>query len=123
MTDAGKTTDTPSARLVAAAQRGPLISDARGRELALRRLTALDKLRLFKAAGPSLAQNEAWLGMAALACSVAAIDGVPVPPPATEWQIESLVGRLGDDGLSAVSAALDDEAIRDEELDKELVGN
>jgi hypothetical protein len=100
----------PSARLVAAAQAAPTITDARGRVLSLRRLTALDKLRLFKAAGPGLAQNPPWLGMALLACSVAAVDDVPVPPPVTEGQIEALVARLGDDGLAAVAASLDEGA-------------
>lgn len=99
-------TNTPSARVIAAAQAAPCVSDARGRRLQLRRLTALDKLRLFKAAGPVLAQNQSWLGMAALAVSVAAIDDVPVPAPANEQQIEALVGRLGDEGLAAIGAAL-----------------
>ena len=98
--------DTPSARLVAAAQAAPDVTDAAGRTLSLRRLTALDKLRLYKAAGPQLAQNAPWMGVALLAASVTAIDCVPVPQPATEAQIEALVGRLGEDGLDAVAAAL-----------------
>ena len=69
-------------------------------------MTALDKLRLFKAAGPVLAQNRPWLGMALLACSVTAIDDVPVPPPANEQQIEALVARLGDAGIAAAATAL-----------------
>jgi hypothetical protein len=97
---------SPSARLVAAAQAAPTVTDAQGRVLVLRRLTALDKLRLFKAAGPVLAQNQSWLGMAVLAASVTAIDDVPVPQPATEGQIEALVGRLGDSGIAAAAAAL-----------------
>jgi len=97
---------TPSARLIAAAQAAPTITDSLGRRLALRRLTALDKLRLFKAAGPALAHNQPWLGMAVLAASVAAIDDVPIPQPATEQQVEALVGRLGDVGIAAVGAAL-----------------
>jgi len=98
--------DTPSARLVAAAQSVPETTDAQGRRLALRRLTALDKLRLFKAAGPLLAQNQPWLGMALLAASVTAIDDIPVPPPASEAQIEALVSKLGDDGIDAVAKML-----------------
>jgi hypothetical protein len=69
-------------------------------------MNALDKLRLFKAAGPVLAQNEPWLGMAFLACSVVAIDGVPVPTPANETQIEAMVARLGDAGVATVAGAL-----------------
>jgi len=71
-----------------------------------RRLNALDKLRLLKAAGPTLSENQAWLGVAMLAASVVEIDGVPLPLPTTEQQIEGLVGRLGDDGLDAVAALL-----------------
>jgi hypothetical protein len=97
--------DTPSARLIAAAQSAPEATDAEGRRLTLRRLTALDKLRLFKAAGPVLAQNQPWLGMAVLAASVVAIDDVPVPSPTTEAQVEALVARLGDHGIAAVAVA------------------
>ena len=74
-----------------------------------RSLTALDTLRLFKAAGPVLAQNEPWLSMAGLAFSVLEIDGVPVPPPATEAQIESLIDRLGDEGLAAIANVIKEE--------------
>jgi len=98
--------DTPSQRLIAAAQAAPDAVDAEGRVLALRRLNALDKLRLFKAAGPVLAHNQPWLGLAILAASVTAIDDVPVPPPSTEAHIEALVARLGDHGLNAIAAAL-----------------
>lgn len=99
-------TATPSARIIAAAQAAPCVTDAQGRRLQLRRLTALDKLRLFKAAGAVLAQNQSWLGMAVLAASVSAIDDVPVPAPGSEQQIEALVARLGDAGIAAVGEAL-----------------
>ena len=82
--------------------------DKNGRRLTLRRLTALDTLRLFKAAGPILAQNEPWLSMASLALSVVEIDGIPVPFPVTEVQIENLIERLGDDGLAAIARSLQD---------------
>ena len=111
---------TPSGRLLAAAQAAPEVMDKAGRRLSLRRLTALDKLRLFKAAGSMLAQNRPWLGMALLACSVTAIDDVPVPPPGSEAQIEALVHLLGDDGIAAVGAALDAQAAV---LDVELAKN
>jgi hypothetical protein len=93
-----------------------------GRRLVLRRLTALDKLRLFKAAGPALAQNQLWLGMAVLAASVSMIDDIPVPPPASEAQIEAMVARLGDDGIAAVAAALAETPMSATEV-ADMVGN
>lgn len=98
---------TPSETITRARAAGWSVTDNLGRRLSLRQLNALDKLRLFKAAGPELAQNSPWLGMAMLAISVTAIDDIPVPPPSNEQQIEALVNRLGDAGLCAVSEALD----------------
>lgn len=97
---------TPSDTIIAAATMPSIVTDAIGRRLSLRRMTALDKLRLFKAAGPNLAQNQPWLGMAMLACSVAALDDVPVPAPTNEQQIEAMISRLGDAGITAVADAL-----------------
>lgn len=92
--------------------------DAAGRTLTIRKPTALDQLRLFKAVGPTLAQNQPYLGMAMVACAVTAIDGVPVLAPGNESQIESLVQRLGDVGLRAASAVLEpplsDDELRDQ---------
>ena len=98
--------------MAAAAQLGT-VSDNLGRRLTVRRLTALDRLRLFKAVGPELAQNPPYFGMAALAASVIDIDGVPVPPPMTEAQLEGLVQRLGDEGIEAVARLFEvDEPIK-----------
>jgi hypothetical protein len=49
------------------------------------------------------------------------IDGVPVPPPATEPQIESLIDRLGDDGLAAITILLNEDLNVPDA--KEQVGN
>jgi hypothetical protein len=97
------------------------IFDKNGRKLSVRRLTALDTLRLFKAAGPVLAQNEPWLAMAGLAFSVLEIDGIPVPTPVTEAQIETMIERLGEVGLEAVADTIRDD---DETVNlKQAVGN
>ncbi|MEO8716065.1 MAG: hypothetical protein ABI369_13730 [Acetobacteraceae bacterium] len=107
---------SPSAIIIAGATSAPGVVDVLGRRIALRRLTALDKLRLFKAAGPALSQNQHWLGMAMLACSVSSIDDVPVPAPATEQQIEAMVERLGDVGINAIAETLNpDPALSSEE--------
>jgi hypothetical protein len=98
---------TPSERVMVAAARDIAATDAAGRVLTIRRPDALDRLRLFKALGASLSLNTPYLGMALLAFSVTAIDGVPVPPPVTEDQLEWLVQRLGDDGIAAAADALE----------------
>jgi hypothetical protein len=89
----------------------------------VRRISVLDKLRLFKAAGPVLSQNAAWLGLALLAFSVSAIDDVPVPMPATEQQIESLVSRLGDLGIAAVASAFAAMSEQSPEATRQDAGN
>jgi hypothetical protein len=78
---------------------------ADGRRYTLRSMNVLDRLRLFKAVGTELANNEAYLGIAYLAFAVSAIDGVPVPMPANEQQLEALVGKLGDAGIAAIADA------------------
>jgi hypothetical protein len=100
---------TPSQSIIRSAIKSFTAVDKTGRRLMVRRLTALDTLRLFKAAGPILAQNEPWLSMAGLAFAILELDGVPIPPPTTETQIESLIDRLGDDGLAAIADTIRDE--------------
>lgn len=78
-----------------------------GRVIKVRRLTALDTLRLFKLAGPALAQNQPWLSLATLAYAVTEIESVPVPVPVTELQIEALVERLGEQSLALIADYLD----------------
>lgn len=84
-------------------------TDSLGRVLTVKPPHALDQLRLFKAVGPVLAQNQPYLGMAMVAWSVVAIDGVPIPQPSNEQQVESLVTRLGDEGMRAAGAMLEPE--------------
>ena len=99
---------TPTATVLDAANERLSISDQAGRAIIARRLNALDKLRLLKAAGPMLSENQAWLSVAMLAASVVEIDEIPVPMPTSEKQIEALVARLGDAGLDAVAIAISD---------------
>ena len=106
---------SPSDAIVTQAAATTTVTDADGRRITVRRLNALGKLRLFKAAGPTLSHNQYWLGMATLACSVHALDDVPIPMPSNEHQIESLVSRLGDTGIAAIAAALNPDVPAEEE--------
>lgn len=96
--------------------------DAEGRHIILRRLTALDKLRLFEAAGAELSRNDRWLGMAALAASVTEIDAVPYPVPASKQAIEAMIRRLGDGGIAAVAGALQESDMAPASV-RDLAGN
>lgn len=99
--------DTPSARIAEAAAGNATAQDELGRVLTIRRPGPVDRLRMFKALGPELAQNTTYLGMAMLAASVTAIDDIPVPMPGNELQLEALVQKLGDAGFAAIARALD----------------
>jgi hypothetical protein len=97
---------TPSTLIISNAARTFEILDDQGRKLTIRRINSLDRLRLLKAAGPELSQNDAWLNLAALALSVVEINGTPRPTPTSERQVEAAVLELGDNGLLRVSEAL-----------------
>jgi hypothetical protein len=97
---------TPTSLILSVACQTLQASDSLGRNLTIRRIDALDRLRLLKAAGPELSQNDAWLNMAVLAFSVTEINGTPRVTPANERQIEAIVAELGDGGLQAVADAL-----------------
>ena len=97
---------TPSAVIVETANRLHSTTDSEGRQISVKRPNALDKLRLLKAAGPILSENQAWLGVAILAVAAVELDGIPIPPPTNEQQVEATVARLGDHGLDAVANTL-----------------
>ena len=99
---------TPTARIVAEASAAVTVTDALGRALEVRRPGALDRLRLFKALGPRLAENSKYVGYGMLAMCVSSIEGIPVPQPANEAQLEGLIDRLGNIGLAAVGRGLAD---------------
>jgi hypothetical protein len=83
-----------------------IVTDKAGRVISLRRVGVLETLRLYKALGPELSANAAYMGLASIAAAVAVLDGVPMPFPANEAGVENLLERLGEDGANAVSAAI-----------------
>ena len=97
------TIETPSDEAVKAANQLAHVTDARGRRLGLKRINALDRLHLFECVGAVNAQNEPYMGYAALAYSVREIDGEAVAKPTKLMHLEALVQRLDDDGLNAVA--------------------
>jgi hypothetical protein len=98
--------ETPSESIVKAAQQPGTATDANGRRIGIRKLQALDRLKMFEVIGAENSRNEQYLGIAALAFSVASIDGEPVNRPASKPQLEALIQRLGDEGMEAVGQAV-----------------
>jgi hypothetical protein len=94
---------TPSESIVAEANGTVIVTDARGRAITIKRLNALDRMRMFEAIGADNCANPTYLGYAGLAYMVVDIDGDRVTIPRTKLQFEALIGRLEDDGLNAIA--------------------
>jgi hypothetical protein len=96
---------TPSESIVRAANKTGTATDVHGRMITFKKLGALDRLRLFEIIGGANSENRMYLGHAALAACVIAINGEPEGFPATKLQLEHMMGRLDDEGLEAVAGA------------------
>lgn len=77
-------------------------ADSLSRMITIKFLSPLDRMRLAKIVGGKDAQNEVYLGYAALAFAVQKIDDEEVSTN-TVREIEFLVERLGDEGLACVA--------------------
>ena len=98
--------DTPTQAVVrAAAATVQTDPDALGRTWTVRKMSALDRLRLFKVLG-DLAENRMYMGTCALAACVTACDGESVGALTSVLKLEALVDRLGDEGLEVVGKAI-----------------
>jgi hypothetical protein len=101
-TGAAQSGDTP-AQAVRTVSNQVEVTDKSGRRIVVRRLNALEKMRLSKIAGADGAANPTYFGYVILAASVASINGEPEEFPMTPRAIEALISQLDDDGLAAVS--------------------
>ncbi|MBR8182091.1 hypothetical protein KDW54_06720 [Burkholderia ambifaria] len=100
-----QTEQTPSQQIVARAKAEVVTTDAKGREIKLRKPTALNKLRFVDAMDES-SGNPMWRGMVAPLMYVHSIDGDAVLMPSTKREIEALYQRLDEEGIEAIAAAL-----------------
>jgi len=82
-----------------------LITDSRGRVIAVRRLNALQFYQLTKAMGIH-ASNPATMDLAVIASSVSRIDTLDFAPPRSEKDIDFLIQVLDFDGLEAAGKGL-----------------
>ena len=98
--------ETPSEAVIAAANATVTVRDERGRDITVRKLKTLDRMRLLELVGADNAMNDRYLGYATLAYCVACIDGDLVPTINTKVALEAVVQRLDDDGINAVASAV-----------------
>jgi hypothetical protein len=97
------TAETPSAAIVRNANKSATVVDTLGRAITVKRLTALDRMRLFAIAGPELAQNEPWISMAAIAFAVTGVGDGQYIRPNTRRELDAAVEFLDEAGIFAAA--------------------
>lgn len=105
---------TPSEEIVAAANATATVNDKRGRQIIIKKLNALDRMRIAELVGPENVKNDVYFGYALFAYYVVSIDGLP-RPRGTKLQIESTVQLLDEDGLLAVAGGVKEHFTADEQ--------
>jgi len=83
-----------------------VVVDAQGRKLTLRRVGAVEQMRIFKALGPVLSENGPYVNGAMIAAAVAMIDELPLPFPTSEAAVEAALERIGLPAMDVVAAAV-----------------
>jgi hypothetical protein len=96
--DAG---DLPSQTIVKQAAARVVIEDARGRSITLQKPGVLAQFRLIKILGDT-AKNTTYVQMVLPLTYVVEIDGLDVAQPNSEREIDALISRLDEDGVTAV---------------------
>ncbi|MGD0186794.1 MAG: hypothetical protein ABSC25_16290 [Roseiarcus sp.] len=86
--------------------RNAIIVDSRGRSIKIKKLSAFDRMRLFKAVGAEDSENRLFMSYANAAAAVTELEGLPVAFPMNQIQLSALVQRLDEDGLEAVVKGL-----------------
>jgi hypothetical protein len=116
-------TETPSSQLIAQASKDVSITDDKGRTLVLRRPGVLAQFRLIEALGET-AKNDVYVRMVLPVLYVHQIDGDVVDALVRKSQVEALIQRLSDEGMSAVMTGVSENfSARDPEKDKASLGN
>jgi hypothetical protein len=98
-------TPTATAELAAAARTKVLVTDARGRVIAVHKLNLLDYYHLNQAMGER-AGSPSLMNMAVVAASVRKIDVTDFAFPRTERDVEFILQLLDFDGLKAAGEGL-----------------
>jgi hypothetical protein len=86
--------------------RNAMVKDSAGRTIKVKRLSALDRVRLFRAMGATDSENRMLQSYAATAAAVTEIDSAPVVFPISSVALDFLIQRLDEHGLSAAIEGL-----------------
>lgn len=89
-------------KVMAAAAATEIVTDARGRQIEVRKLTRRETMRFMRQWGTA-SDVQMWMGNALIAAHAKSIDGVPLPAPISADMVEAVVDRLDDDGIQAVA--------------------
>ena len=96
----------PASRVTIIDSRSASVVDGNGRSIKMKRLSALDRMRLFAAVGSENSANNAFMSYASTAACATEIDGAAVAFPSNRLQLDALVARLDEAGLEAIVEAL-----------------
>ena len=97
---------TPASRVTVIDERRASVVDSKGRMIKVKKLSALDRVKLFRALGATDSENRMLGSYANTAASVVELEGAPVPFPSTSLQLDALIGRLDEHGLEAAIRGL-----------------
>ena len=98
--------ETATEHLIKDALKDVVIPDKRGRKIKLVKPSALAQFRLVKVVGGEAAANQIYMNMILPLIFVAEIDGDQVLFPNNERELEALIQRLDEDGITAVALAV-----------------
>ena len=87
-------------------ERNASVISKQGRVIKVKKLSAIDRMRLFRAVGAEDSENRAYMHYSVLAASVTELAGDPISFPTSAIQLQATVARLDEDGLDAVVSAL-----------------
>lgn len=98
--------ETPSEQIVKQAAQEHSVTDSRGRLIMLKRPNPLAQFKIVEIVGGDAAENRVYMSMVLPLIYVTSIDGMPTPPIQNKGQLEALIQRLDEDGITAVSRAV-----------------
>jgi hypothetical protein len=108
---------SPAAEIIKAATQEHTVTDARGRQITLRKPGILAQVDLVEAVGNS-AKNEVYFTMCSQLLYVDKIDGHDVPPLLSKVDVRALFQRLDEDGYEAVSTGIREHYLPKDDTDE-----